>query len=143
MSDIERFDDQPEITWKIHGVMIQGEEGYEDKEFIANYHTHGFDAYGHREMCIVLDIEDKIAAEILNNTGLRIAGNKASYKEGKCHDILQNDYDVEFISFSGDPTLYMMLPDPNNLFPEDEGCIEPYKYQYEYAELISKNKDYV
>jgi hypothetical protein len=75
--------------------------------------------------------------------GLRIADNETVFTEGIRTDILENGMDVELISFDNDPTLYIILPDANGKLPSDEDCVEPYKYQYEYAKIISEDEGYV
>jgi hypothetical protein len=137
-----------DITWKIHNI-IDAEEYYEEKDgkdypYIGNFHTHGLNEYNdQRELCIVLAIPDIRAKMILNTMGLRVADNETVFTEGIRTDILTNDMDVELISFDNDPTLYIILPDANGKLPSDEDCVEPYKYQYEYAKIISEDEGYV
>lgn len=136
------------ITWKIHGIL-DAEEYYKEKDgkdypYIGNFHTHGLKEYNNqRELCIVLAISDRKANAILNYMGVRVAENETVFTEGIRTDILANDMDVELISFDNDPTLYIILPDANGKLPSDEDCDEPYKYQYEYAKLISDDERYV
>lgn len=109
----------------------------------ANIHTHGLDAHGQREICIALDIGGELASKLLNSIGDRVALKGEVFTEGVYVDILQGELKVEFVSFKDDPTLYLMLPDPNGYLPGDCKCSAPYSLQKEYAELISINKDYV
>ena len=145
--DIERFDEaNTGITWTIHGVIGMAEEHkgkFKDVTYMGNFHTHGLDLYGHRELCIVLNMPQEKAGELLNNMGLMISKKGRTFSEGIQKDVLQNDYDVELISFEDDPTLYVILPDVNNKFPSDADCEEGYNYQYEYARIISEDKGYV
>ena len=137
-----------DVTWKIHGIF-DAEEHYKEKygkdyPYIGNFHTHGLKEYNdQRELCIVLAIPGRRAQALLNSMGLRVADNETVFTEGIRTDILKNDMDVELISFDNDPTLYVILPDANGKLPSDEDCVEPYKYQYEYAKIISEDEGYV
>lgn len=135
------------IDWIIHYVI----DGVEDtpKDFYSldgfgNIHTHGLNRYNNqRELCICLAISDKLAASLLNSMGLRVANGETVFTEGIRDDVLQDKYNVKFITFDNDPTLYMILPDSNNKFPGEEGCESPYDKQEIYAQFISENKEYV
>lgn len=116
---------------------------YTGFEAFGNAHTHGFNKYSHREMCIVLSLPPDIVMGILNQCGMHIANLNERFEEGICHGVLADDYDVKFISFENDPTLYMILPDSKNKFPGDEDCEYPYNQQEIYAKIISDDKGYV
>lgn len=116
---------------------------YTGFDCFCNIHTHGFNKHNHREMCIPFELNPNVAMGILNNCGLKIANFHEEFKEGICHGVLRDEYDVKFISFKDDPTLYMILPDKNNKFPGDEDCEYPYCQQEIYAKIISDGKDYV
>lgn len=109
----------------------------------ANVHTHGLDEHGQRELCIVMDIGLERAGALLNAMGDRVAKGETKFEEGVRTDVLGNGMPVGFIAFDNDPTLYVMLPDANGVLPGDASCEAPYACQEEYAELISKNQDYV
>ena len=137
-----------DVTWKIDGIF-DARKHYEERDgkeypYIGNFHTHGLNEYNNqRELCIVLAIPGRRAATLINTMGLRVAENETVFTEGIRTDILENGMDVELISFDNDPTLYIILPDANGKLPSDEDCVEPYKYQYEYAKLISDDEGYV
>ena len=130
--------------WMIHYVAPTADRSkspvYYYEPYFANIHTHGLDKYNHRELCISINIGQETAKELLNSLGMRIVHGDV-FTEGIRTDILTNDYDVQFITFDNDPTLYMILPDVNNKLPMDSDCEEPYCYQEKYAKLISDNKD--
>ena len=137
-----------EVTWIIHGVydteQCFKERDGEDHPFMGNYHTHGLNEYNNqRELCLVLALPEDTATGLLNDMGLRVANNETVFTEGIRTDILENGMDVQLLSFDNDPTLYVILPDPKGKLPSDEDCEEPFKYQYTYAELLSKEEDYV
>ena len=132
------------LDWMIHYVAPTVDRSkspaYYYEPYFANIHTHGLDKYNHRELCICISIGQEKAKELLNTLGMRIVHGDV-FTEGIRTDILTNDYDVQFITFDNDPTLYMILPDVNNKLPMDSDCEEPYCYQEKYAKLISDNKD--
>ena len=109
----------------------------------ANAHTHGLNNYAHRELCAVLDIGIDRVGALLNAMGDRIAKGETTFGEGVRTDVLGNGMPVGFMTFPGDPTLYVMLPDAEGRLPGDGRCELPYALQEEYAEIISKHKDYV
>ena len=130
--------------WMIHYVAPTVDRSkspaYYYEPYFANIHTHGLDKYNHRELCISINIGQETAKELLNSLGMRIVHGDV-FTEGIRTDILKGNYDVQFITFDNDPTLYMILPDVNNKLPMDSDCEEPYCYQEKYAKLISDNKD--
>lgn len=132
-----------EVTWIIHGV-IDLESYFKDCPCIGNYHTHGLHEYNNqRELCIVLNLSEKIAKGILNSMGMRVAEGETIFTEGIRNDIIENGWDVQLLSFDGDPTLYIIFPDENGRLPSDDDCDEPFKSQYRYAKLVSEDRGYV
>lgn len=134
-------------TWIIHGVYPTEADLKKDKnaKYCVNYHTHGLDNYGHRELCIPFPLDKETAMNILNNMGFLIAEGKKEFKEGLIEgdEIITNGYNLWGKTFDGDPTLYIYVPDVNNKFPHDEDCDEDFKEQEKYAEYVSNSKDYV
>ena len=131
--------------WIIHYVAPTVDRSkspaYYYEPYFANIHTHGLDKYNHRELCISINIGQETAKKLLNSLGMRIVHGDV-FTEGIRTDILKGNYDVQFITFDNDPTLYMILPDVNNKLPMDSDCEEPYCYQEKYAKIISDNKKY-
>ena len=131
--------------WMIHYVAPTVDRSkspaYYYEPYFANIHTHGLDKYNHRELCISISIGQETAKELLNSLGIRIVHGDV-FTEGIRTDILKGNYDVQFITFDNDPTLYIILPDVNNKLPMDSDCEEPYCYQEKYAKIISDNKKY-
>lgn len=130
-----------DVTWVIYGVF-DTESYFNDNgiecPYIGNYHTHGLNEYNNqRELCLVLALPAKQAKGLLNNMSMRVAKNETVFTEGIRTDILSNNMDVQLLSFDDDPVLYVILPDANGKLPMDDDCEEPFKYQYEYAKLIS------
>lgn len=142
------------VDWIIHYVSNNGcaccgttknhsNPSYYSLFGFANAHTHGLNKHHQRELCIVLDIGMDRAGALLNEMGIRVADGETYFQEGVRTDVLGNGMPVDFISFENDPTLYVMLPDPNGYLPGDERCELPYRSQREYAGLISEHQDYV
>lgn len=131
--------------WMIHYVAPTVDKSkspaYYYEPYFANIHTHGLNQHNHRELCISIGIGQETAKALLNSLGMRIANGEV-FTEGIRTDILKGDYDVQFITFDNDSTLYVILPDENNKLPMDSDCKEPYCYQERYAKLISDNKEY-
>ena len=144
------------VDWVVHYVTTQDRcpecaESHHVQEdppqykmpHFGNTHTHGLDKHNQREICIVLDIGAECACGILNQCGMRVLFGETVFTEGIRRDVLQNDYDVKFITFDNDPTLYMILPDSKNRFPDNPFCDFPYSMQEIYAKIISDDKGYV
>ena len=131
--------------WIIHYVAPTVDRSkspaYYYEPYFANIHTHGLDKYNDRELCTSINIGQETAKKLLNSLGMRIVHGDV-FTEGIRTDILKGNYDVQFITFDNDPTLYMILPDVNNKLPMDSDCEEPYCYQEKYAKIISDNKKY-
>lgn len=104
----------------------------------ANIHTHGFSTNNHDEICVPFDIGTKVIMQILNTMGFRIRDLNDTFDVGKNSTILGGDFDVEFYRSNNSKVLYMLLPDPNNKFPGEEGCEFPYSQQKIYADIIEE-----
>ena len=124
----------------MHNVFGYDDLPEENFEYFGNFHTHGLSEYGHRELCICVNIPENLALSILNNCGMMIANHGEVFEKGITNKVLEGGYDVLFEEYPDDPVLYIILPDENNKFPQDDGCNELYKKQAEYALYISKNK---
>jgi hypothetical protein len=121
--------------WQIHAVCNMHEE-FPQYKHIGDYHTHGLDKYGHKELCLPMNFRPEAAVAVLNTIGERISEG-AVYFEGLYED--QFPTSVEFVSFPDVDELFVILPDSNGRFPDDpDGCSEYYRDQYKHAELIAK-----
>ena len=134
------------IDWIIHYVQEHDCEicGKHEDNLIgftgfANIHTHGLNKYNHKELCIPLDLGYKLAITILNQCGLRIKLGNEKFVPGFNDSIIQN-LPVLFYEFENSNTLYMIIPDPNGKFPEDDDCKFPYNKQLLYAQIIEEDK---
>lgn len=134
------------VDWLIHYVQEHDCEicGKHEENSIgftgfANIHTHGLDKYSHKELCIPLDLGMKLAGTILNNCGIRIKLEQEKFVPGKDESVIKG-FPVIFHEFENSDTLYMIMPDPNGNFPDDEECEFPYNKQLFYAQIIEEDK---
>lgn len=134
------------IDWIIHYVQEHDCELYgkhDDNPIsfngFANIHTHGLDKYNHKEICIPLDVGMNLAGRILNLCGLAIKLEGEKFVPGFDDSVIQN-LPVLFYEFENSDMIYMIMPDPNGKFPEDDGCEFPYNKQLLYAQIIEEDK---
>lgn len=134
------------IDWIIHYVQEHDCEicgKHEDNPIgftgFANIHTHGLSKYNHKELCIPLDLGYKLAVTILNQCGLRIKLGNEKFVPGFNDSIIQN-LPILFYEFENSNILYMIMPDPNGKFPEDDDCEFPYNKQLLYVQIIEEDK---
>ena len=134
------------IDWIIHYVQEHDCEicgKHEDNPIgftgFANIHTHGLSKYNHKELCIPLDLGYKLAVTILNQCGLRIKLGNEKFVPGFNDSIIQN-LPILFYEFENSNILYMIMPDPNGKFPEDDDCEFPYNKQLLYVQIIKEDK---
>ena len=130
-------------TWIIHAVFADEDEINNVGTYFGNIHTHGLGTYNHSELCIPIWIAKELSGTLLNQMGMNIANNNRTYDPGIIVGELQGGYDLKGIRFANDPTLYVLLPDPNNKFYDDSDCDPEYAKQYDYAKHISETKGYV
>ena len=113
------------MDWVIHFVIGQyGPGGMVDS------HTHGMEKYNHFDFQLVLNYEKKEVGRLLNTMGIRVQDGER-FKEGDMVKGLYMDCDVRLDLFwaNGRSVLRLIIPDPDNIFPEDPRCKNPYKYQ--------------
>lgn len=134
------------IDWIIHYVQEHDCEicGKHEDNLIgftgfANIHTHGLNKYNHKELCVPLDLGYRLSCTILNQCGLRIKLGNEKFVPGFNYSVIQ-DLPVLFYEFENSNTLYMIMPDPNGRFPEDENCEFPFNKQLLYAKIIEEDK---
>ncbi len=117
------------INWQIHAIK-NGCECANDGEYIfemipgaANFHTHGLEQYNHPDFQLVLDYDLGTAADILNALGERVS-NGEKFKAGDYVKGIFFDCDVRLDAFeeTGRDVLRVIVPDANNIFPDEEGC---------------------
>ena len=135
------------IDWIIHYVQEHDCQicGNHDDSPIgftgfASIHTHGLNKHGHKEICIPFDIGFELSCMILNQTGLDIKLENKKFTPGLTDGIIRNFPVLFYEVRNNSDTLYMILPDPNGKFPDDEDCKFPYNKQIIYANIIEEDK---
>jgi len=115
------------MDWVIHFIIDQyGPGGTVDN------HTHGMEKYNHLDFQVVLNYKKEEVGRLLNTMGHRVQ-NGERFKAGDMVKGLYLDCDVRLDLFwaNGRSVLRLIVPDPDNIFPEDPRCQAPYKYQTE------------
>ena len=112
------------IDWIIHAVFDYGPKG------TRNSHTHGMEKYNHLDFQVVLNIPEPDISYLLNTMGIRVQ-NGERFAPGDMVQGLFEDCDVRLDLFreTGRSVIRLVIPDGNNIFPEDPRCKAPYKYQ--------------
>ena len=124
------------IDWVIHlvanGACCEqcGEIETGFKEYLCNAHTHGMERYDHPDFQMVLAAEPNEIGRILNSFGLMVQ-NGYKFKDGEYVAGIYEDCVVRLQKFQENDreVLRVIIPDRNNIFPEDPRCEEPYCYQ--------------
>ena len=127
---MNQFDD-----WIIHlcANMACDECGKVESGFLpntCNAHTHGMEKYGHMDFQLVLNYSTREIARILNTMALRVK-NGERFHVGDMVSGIYMDCDIRLDAFqeTGRTVLRIIVPDKNNRFPEEDGCMEPYCLQ--------------
>jgi len=124
------------IDWIIHMVANGaccaecGEVENSFKPYLCNAHTHGMARYGHPDFQMVLHTSPEEIMRILNSFGLMVQ-NGAKFKDGEYVAGIYEDCVVRLKRFREceREVLRVIIPDGDNVFPEDPLCKEPYCYQ--------------
>ena len=124
------------IDWDIHVVTHsvacekcgKVENGF--LEYACNAHTHGMAKYGHMDFQLVLHLPPYEIARILNTLGLRVQAGER-FKAGDMVSGIYEDCQIRLDEFeeTGRKVLRVIIPDKDNIFPDDERCMEHYKLQ--------------
>ena len=86
--------------------------------------------YQHPDFQLVLNLPPVEIGRILNTLGLRVqAGEK--FKAGDMVSGIYTDCNIRLDAFeeTGRTVLRVIIPDKNNIFPEDEHCTPAYRLQ--------------
>jgi len=113
------------FNWIIHTIIgAYGPGG------TVNSHTHGMEKYGHPDFQLVLNVKPEEIGRLLNTMGQRVQKGE-KFKSGDMVKGLFLDCDVrlDLVFETGRGVLRLIIPDADNIFPEDPNCMEPYKYQ--------------
>lgn len=127
-------------TWDICSNINFENLPKENFEYFGNFYTKGLNRYGHKELCICLNIPYEIARSILNRCGMMIVNEGMIFKRDAYEGIIDDGYDIFIEEYPNDSFLYIFLPDIDNNFPQNDDCNEFFKLQKNYADYIYKNK---
>ena len=96
----------------------------------ANIHTHGMEKYKHLDFQLVLNLDMQTAGYILNTLGERVRDGER-FKNGDYVKGIFLDCDVRLETFreDGRKVLRVIIPDQNNIFPDEPSCNKMYQIQ--------------
>lgn len=135
----------PNIDWIIHLVANGAaceECGKTEASFLSylcNAHTHGMEKYDHLDFQMVLRTSNEEIGRILNTLGLRVQQGERFYNGSYVTGIYE-DCSIRLQEFeeTGRKILRVIIPDGNNIFPENPECAVPYNLQLLGTEELSK-----
>ena len=101
-----------------------------DPLLFADIYTDGLTRYyDHPEVALAFNIGQELAYKIFDVVLDNITTDESyMLRPGIYNDILEN-YDVLVVEGEFTKRLYLLLPDKNNKFPNDEGCSKEYAAQ--------------
>ena len=124
------------IDWVIHLVANGACDECGEIEtgflpYMCNAHTHGLERYGHLDFQMVLFLPTEEIGRILNTLGLRVQSGER-FRSGDMVSGIYEDCDVRLDEYeeTGRKVLRVILPDANNIFPEEGDCMLPYCLQF-------------
>lgn len=125
-----------EINWIIHycangvGCSECNEKVTGFIPYTCNSHTHGMQRYRHKDFQLVINLPVRETARILNTLGLRVQAGER-FQHGDLISGIYEDCSIRLDEYeeTGRKVLRVMIPDKNNIFPEDERCMEVYRLQ--------------
>lgn len=135
----------PNINWIIHlvtnGAACEecGETETSFLPYLCNAHTHGMEKYDHPDFQMVLRTSNKEIGRILNTLGLMVQQGERFY-DGAYVTGIYEDCSIRLQEFeeTGRKILRVIIPDGNNIFPENPECAVPYSLQLLETEELSK-----
>lgn len=121
-----------DLEWKIiyiangYQCQICGKTEYPYIDHICDAHTVGLmETFGHPELQLIIDYGPNEIMRILNTIGIRIK-NGERFKEGDMIKGIYEDCELRLDciddGYGIEPYLRVIIPDRNNLFPEEPGC---------------------
>ena len=123
------------IDWVIHLVANGACDECGEIEtgflpYMCNAHTHGLERYGHLDFQMVLFLPTEEIGRILNTLGLRVQSGER-FQSGDMVSGIYEDCDVRLDEYeeTGRKVLRVIIPDANNIFPEEGDCMLPYCLQ--------------
>lgn len=123
------------IDWIIHLVANGACEKCGGVEtgflpYMCNAHTHGMECYGHMDFQMVLALPPQEIGRIFNTLGLRVQSGER-FRPGDMVSGIYEDCSVRLDEYEEDGrrVLRVIIPDADNIFPEDGSCKAPYCFQ--------------
>ena len=127
---------EQKIDWVIHLVANGACDECGEIEtgflpYMCNAHTHGLERYGHLDFQMVLFLPTEEIGRILNTLGLRVQSGER-FRSGDMVSGIYEDCDVRLDEYeeTGRKVLRVIIPDANNIFPEEGDCMLPYCLQF-------------
>ena len=124
------------IDWVIHLVANGACDECGEIEtgflpYMCNAHTHGLERYGHLDFQMVLFLPTEEIGRIHNTLGLRVQSGER-FRSGDMVSGIYEDCDVRLDEYeeTGRKVLRVIIPDANNIFPEEGDCMLPYCLQF-------------
>ena len=124
------------IDWVIHLVANGACDECGEIEtgflpYMCNAHTHGLERYGHLDFQMVLFLPTEEIGRILNTLGLRVQSGER-FRSGDMVSGIYEDCDVRLDEYeeTGRKVLRVIIPDANDIFPEEGDCMLPYCLQF-------------
>ena len=124
------------IDWVIHLVANGACDECGEIEtgflpYMCNAHTHGLERYGHLDFQMVLFLPTEEIGRILNTLGLRVQSGER-FRSGDMVSGIYEDCDVRLDEYeeTGRKVLRVIIPDANNIFPEEGDCMLTYCLQF-------------
>ena len=124
------------IDWVIHLVANGACDECGEIEtgflpYMCNAHTHGLERYGHLDFQMVLFLPTEEIGRIFNTLGLRVQSGER-FRSGDMVSGIYEDCDVRLDEYeeTGRKVLRVIIPDANNIFPEEGDCMLPYCLQF-------------
>ncbi len=133
------------VDWIIHLVMNGApcaECGKEEECFLpytCNAHTHGMENYHHLNFQLVIEYSQEEIMRILNTLGCMVRDGR-KFQDGELVEKIYEDCKIRLDKRieEGEEFFRVVVPDKNNLFPEDKNCGYPYSMQTSNVEDLYK-----
>ena len=127
---------EQKIDWIIHlvgnGVACDCCNKVEDEfhDGLCNAHTHGMEKYHHPDFQMVIQVSPEEIGYVLNTLGRRVQ-NGEQFHDGDYVSGIYEDCDIRLQEFeeTGRKVLRVLIPDMQNIFPDNPRCNHPFNLQ--------------
>ncbi|MDO4650887.1 MAG: hypothetical protein Q4B26_19800 [Eubacteriales bacterium] len=133
------------VDWYIH-LLMNGAPcakcGKAEDDFLpytCNAHTHGMENYHHLNFQMVIAYPQKEIMRILNTLSCMVRDGR-KFQDGELVEKIYEDCKIRLDKRieEGEEIFRVVVPDKNNLLPEDENCGYPYSMQTSDVEDLYK-----